>query len=72
MFGLGRERTKFGRWCEKNGIKQKELVEHCKLSDGTISKMYKEKDYKPKYSTLSKLEKGLKKLGHNTDITKFW
>ncbi|TDB51762.1 helix-turn-helix transcriptional regulator [Bacillus sp. CBEL-1] len=63
LFGLGKKRTEFGSWLDREGISQIELEEKSQLSHGTISKLCNDKKYKPKHSTLAKLRRGLKALG---------
>lgn len=72
MYGLGKKRTKFGRFLDRNGIAQIELERTSKLSTGTISKLCNDKRYKPKYSTITQIINGLKKLGRNVDKCDFW
>ncbi|KAA0780908.1 MULTISPECIES: transcriptional regulator [Bacillus] len=72
MYGLGKKRTKFGRFLDRNGIAQIELERTSKLSTGTISKLCNDKRYKPKFSTITQIIKGLKKLGKNVDEYDFW
>ncbi|MED2801157.1 helix-turn-helix domain-containing protein [Bacillus thuringiensis] len=72
MFGLGKDRTKFGRYLDSNGIAQIELERTSKLSTGTVSKLCNDKKYRPKFSTITQIVKGLKKLGKNIDEHDFW
>lgn len=72
VFGLGKNRTKFGRYLDSNGIAQIELERTSKLSTGTVSKLCNDKKYRPKFSTITQIVKGLKKLGKNIDEHDFW
>ncbi|EJV55918.1 helix-turn-helix domain-containing protein [Bacillus cereus] len=72
MFGLGKKRTKFGRFLDSNGIAQIELERTSKLSTATISKLCNDKKYRPKFSTITLIVRGLKKLGKNIDENDFW
>lgn len=72
VFGLGKDRTKFGRYLDSNGIAQIELERTSKLSTGTVSKLCNDKKYRPKFSTITQIVKGLKKLGKNIDEHDFW
>lgn len=72
VFGLGKKRTKFGRYLDSNGIAQIELERTSKLSTGTVSKLCNDKKYRPKFSTITQIVKGLKKLGKNIDENDFW
>ncbi len=72
MFGLGKPRTKFGKWIDKHGIKQIDLEKKTKLSRGVISRLCNEKDHEPTFRTISKVKKALKELGHDLDKNRFW
>ncbi len=72
VFGLGKNRTKFGRYLDSNEIAQIELERTSKLSTGTVSKLCNDKKYRPKFSTITQIVKGLKKLGKNIDEHDFW
>ncbi|PGT65154.1 transcriptional regulator [Bacillus cereus] len=62
-FNLGKKRSKFGRWIDKQSdITQLDLENTSKLSRGTISRICNEESYQPKYSTIFKINNGLKKL----------
>lgn len=63
--GLGKDRTKLGRYLDKNGITQSELAKAAKVGDMTISRLCNEKDYRPKISTANKIKKALKSLGYD-------
>jgi hypothetical protein len=72
MFGLGKKRTKFGKWMDKKRIKQIELEEAADLGRATISNMCNNVDYAPKYSTFTKVKKALEKWGYSVDYEDFW
>ncbi|MEH7237296.1 helix-turn-helix domain-containing protein [Bacillus sp. JJ1562] len=63
MFGLGKNRTKFGRWLDRQGISQIELEEESKLSRRTISRLCNDEEYRPKFSTVTKIRRALKRFG---------
>ncbi|HEK9103343.1 TPA: helix-turn-helix transcriptional regulator [Bacillus pseudomycoides] len=72
-FNLGKtNRTKFGKWLDKQGITQAELESKSKLSRATISKICNNHSYRPKFSTVVQITKGLKKLGKNIKEDDFW
>ena len=59
MFGLGKKRSKFGKWLDRQGFNKLNLKKS-KLSTGTISKLCSDGNYRPKISTIVKIVKGLK------------
>jgi predicted transcriptional regulator len=72
LFGLGKPRSKFGKWVDKNGIVQKEIAEKAKLSEMSVSRMCNEKDYVPKVSTWVKVQRALKSMGYEVDRDRFF
>nr|WP_028982821.1 helix-turn-helix transcriptional regulator [Sporolactobacillus terrae] len=72
MFGLGKSRTKFGKWLDKKGISQNDVAKGSKVGRSTISRMAGDRDYSPKYSTFVKVKKWLKKEGYSKDYDDFW
>ncbi|WP_144508819.1 transcriptional regulator [Bacillus mycoides] len=72
-FNLGKKRSKFGRWIDKQSdITQLDLETTSKLSRGTISRICNEESYQPKYSTIFKINKGLKKLKKDVKYEDFF
>lgn len=66
-------KSKFCKWMdEQKGVNIFELVRVSKLSKSTILKLYYNQDYRPKFSTLIKINQGLKKLGKEIDINEFF
>jgi DNA-binding XRE family transcriptional regulator len=65
FFGLGKSRTKFGRWLDKKEITQVEIEELSGLSRRTISRLCNDEEYRPKIETVTKIKKALHKLNHN-------
>jgi transcriptional regulator with XRE-family HTH domain len=65
FFGLGKSRTKFGRWLDKEDISQIEIEELSGLSRRTISRLCNDLEYRPKFETVLKIKKALSKLNHN-------
>ncbi|MBU8905588.1 transcriptional regulator [Desertibacillus haloalkaliphilus] len=73
MFGLGKKRTKFGEWLDKNDIQQIDIQKEAKVGHGTMSRMCNEKEYKPKFSTFEKVRRSLKsKWGKKVEYDDFW
>lgn len=63
FFGLGKSRSKFGKFIDRKEISQIEIEELTGLSRGTISKLCNDADYRPKQSTIAKIKKAMKQLG---------
>ena len=65
MFGLGKKRTKFGRWIDREGITQLEIEKKAKLGRATVSRLCNDFEYKPKFETVTKVKRALKRLGYD-------
>ena len=65
MFGLGKKRSKFGRWLDRKGITQLEIEKLSGLSRGTVSRICNDKDYMPKHETIGRIKKALATLGES-------
>ncbi|MEC1400770.1 helix-turn-helix transcriptional regulator [Peribacillus simplex] len=73
MMKLGKKRSNFGRWVDKQkDINKLELERASNLSRMTISKLCSDPDYRPRFSTVIKINQGLKKLGKNMDLNDFF
>lgn len=71
-FGLGKKRSKFGKWLDRHGIAQKVIADRSKVSKSTISNMCSDPDYMPSMKIASKVIKELKKLDKNVKYEDFW
>jgi transcriptional regulator with XRE-family HTH domain len=63
LFGLGKKRTKFGKYLDREGITQSDIEAAASLSRRTISRLCNDMEYRPKYQTVTKIKKALHKLG---------
>ncbi|PAE41481.1 transcriptional regulator [Bacillus sp. 7884-1] len=67
------KRSKFGKWMdEQKDINIFDLERVSNLSKSTILKLYFNQDYRPRFSTIIKINQGLKKLGKEIDINEFF
>ena len=72
MFGLGKERTIFGKWVDKHES-QEWVVKNCGVDKNTVSKLCNKKDYKPNRSTQGRIILGLSKNGYSGYVEDdFW
>ncbi|TCJ05092.1 helix-turn-helix domain-containing protein [Cytobacillus praedii] len=72
MFGLGKKRSKFGKWLDRKGISQLDLSKKSKVSRNTISEICNEKEHNPRISTWVKIEKALKRMGYDVNRNDFF
>lgn len=71
MFGLGKERTKFGKWVDRN-TDQKWIICNCGVDKNTVTSLCNKREYKPNGSTKARVIRGLRKNGYDTYEDDFW
>jgi len=72
MWGLGKNRTKLGRYLDKKGRTQNELAKAAGVNKETISRACSDPKYSPTVKTLSKIMKALRKLDPNVKAEDFF
>ncbi|MFC0560788.1 helix-turn-helix domain-containing protein [Halalkalibacter alkalisediminis] len=72
MFGLGKKRSKFGKFLDKNRIMQEEIAKESGVSRNTISRLTKSDENRPSMKNASKIIKSLRNNGYNVDNDDFW
>lgn len=69
---LGKKRSKFGSFLDKNSITQQEIAKESHVSKSTISRLCESGDNKPNMRNGGKIIKTLRKNGFNVDFEDFW
>lgn len=72
MWGIGKPRSKLGKWLDKRGLEQKDLATTSKVSRNTISKVCNEKGYIPSQSVMKKILAAVRKIDPNAKMNDFW
>jgi predicted transcriptional regulator len=72
MFGLGKPRSKFGKWMDRNDISQKEVAERANVSEMTLTRLCSDREHQPRISTWVKIQRALKSMGYEVDRDKFF
>lgn len=72
MWGIGKPRSKLGKWLDRKGLEQQDLAKEAKVSRNTISKACNEKEYIPSPSVMKKLLKAIRKIDPNAKMNDFW
>ncbi|MCM3487912.1 helix-turn-helix transcriptional regulator [Alkalihalophilus marmarensis] len=72
MWGLGKPRSKLGKWLDKNGLEQQDLARESRVSENTISKACNDKEYIPGNQTMKKILKAVRKIDSNKKMSDFW
>lgn len=73
MFGLGKKRSKFGRFVDENGISHGELVKKSGVSKDTITKACTDSDCSLREISKRALVSAVNELtGHQKQVDDFW
>lgn len=72
VLGLGKDRTKLGKWIDKRGIKQEWLVQESGLNRNTVRLLCNDDDHMPTARTMQKIVKALRKIDPSIRAEKFW
>ncbi|MEI5909441.1 helix-turn-helix transcriptional regulator [Bacillus spongiae] len=72
MFGLGKKRSKFGKFLDRNSIKQTEISEMSGVNMNSISRVANSNENCPSMKNASKIIKTLKKHGYDVSYDDFW
>lgn len=66
--GIGKERTKLGKWMDLKGIKQGDLP----VNKNTATRLCNDLKYEPYEDTILTVISFLRKKGHNVSVSDFW
>lgn len=72
MFGLGKRRTKLGKWMDQRGITQEWLKKESGLNKNTISDLTNDLQRLPSQRTMKKILQALRKVDPNIKADDFW
>lgn len=73
MFGLGKTRSKLGKWLDKRGVSQQWLSKTAGVSRTVVSDLCNgKKDYNPNTSTIKKLLSALRRIDPNVKADDFF
>lgn len=73
MFGLGKRRSKLGKWLDDRGISQQWLAKKSGVGRTTISNLSKgDEEHTPNASTIKKILKALREVDGRVKADDFW
>lgn len=72
MFGLGKKRTKLGKWLDRRGVSQAWLKEETGLNKNTIGDLVNNPERSPNQSTMKKILKALRNIDPKVKSDDFW
>lgn len=62
FWGLNKKRSKLGRFLDKEGYSQEDLVKVSKVSRNTVSRICSNPDYVPSGPTIKKIMKAIRQI----------
>lgn len=76
MWGLsrniGKRRSKLGKWIDKNGYTQEDLVKEAKVSRNTVSKACSDPDYIPSPTVMKKILNAVRRIDPSAKADDFF
>ncbi len=72
MFGLGKKRSKFGKWIDKRGISQQWVSAKSGVNRNTVGKIASDPDYVPTGTTIKKILTAVRAIDKNVRAEDFW
>ncbi len=67
--GIGKERSKFGRWLDERGISQQWVVEKSGVGRTTVSILASKEDYSVSLRTMRKIVGALRNVDSTVEVT---
>jgi transcriptional regulator with XRE-family HTH domain len=72
IFGLGKHRSRFGKWIDARGIKQQWIADKSGVSRGTISQLAIEDERTPTFKNAQRITKALREVDPSVRADMFW
>ncbi|MED4456193.1 helix-turn-helix transcriptional regulator [Metabacillus fastidiosus] len=72
MWGLGKKRSKVGKFIDRHGYTQEELREAAKIGRSTASRICSDPKYSPSFSTIKKVMRAIKKIDPAAKVDDFF
>lgn len=70
--GLGKKRSRLGKFLDQHSISQQELVKQTGLSKSTISRLCQPDEFEPNLKSAKQIIKVLREAGFEADYEDFW
>jgi predicted transcriptional regulator len=72
VFGLGKQRSKFGEFIDRHSITVVEFAKVSGVNRKTLGKACNDKDYIPRQDVMKKILKAARKIDPNVKMSDFW
>lgn len=72
MWGIGKKRSKVGKFLDKHGYTQEDLCKAANIGRNTASRVCSDPQYMPSTPVMQRIIKALKKLDSNVRVDDFF
>lgn len=72
MWGVGKTRSKLGKWLDSRGLSQQELGKEAKVSKNTLSRVSNDPEYIPRRDVMKKILDAIRKIDPEAKMSDFW
>lgn len=72
FWGIGKKRTKLGRFIDEEGYAQQELEKVANVSKNTVTRLCNDHDYIPSQNVMKKVLIAIRKIKPDAKINDFW
>ncbi|WP_368502810.1 transcriptional regulator (plasmid) [Alkalihalophilus sp. As8PL] len=72
MFGIGKKRSKLGKFIDKHSVTTVEFAKETGVSRRTLTKACNEVDYVPSQVVMKKILKSVRKVDPDIKMSDFW
>lgn len=72
MWGLGKPRSKLGKFLDKHGYTIQDLSKVSKVNRNTLGKACSDKDYIPSPKTMQRILKAIRRIDPSVKMSDFW
>jgi putative transcriptional regulator len=72
LFGLGKKRSRFGKYLDRHSITQQEISDESGVSKSTISRLCQPEETEPTLGVAKRIVNALKKHDPRIDYKDFW
>jgi len=72
MWGLGKRRSKLGKFIDKHGYTVQELSHESKVNRNTLGKICSDPTYLPTANTIKKIMKAIRKIDSKAKVDDFF
>ncbi|MCM3663433.1 helix-turn-helix transcriptional regulator [Mesobacillus subterraneus] len=72
MWGVGKPRSKLGKWLDTKGLNQQDLGREAKISKNTLTKVCNNPEYIPRQDIMKKILGAIRKVDPEAKMSDFW